>query len=187
MAKIIVLPYCPIHSYKKSGILRRKKMKNPHKKTAYCPAFLTYCPVKSGKQGNRGILRAPLGSTPKGGARVPPPISGCGGPFARFRRCLLTTKISRTRCQFAHQPAPLNFFHKKFFSAFKQNSPAGLQKFSWKNFPDTRPQFQNDFKTFRYEKIPAQYFKKISRTGLKENPAPVIPSLPATPSKSQSG
>jgi len=33
MARIIVLPYCPIHSNEKSGILRRKKIKNPHEKT----------------------------------------------------------------------------------------------------------------------------------------------------------
>jgi hypothetical protein len=33
MAKIIVLPYCPILSHEKSGILRRRKMKNRMKKT----------------------------------------------------------------------------------------------------------------------------------------------------------
>jgi hypothetical protein len=32
MAKIMVLPYCPILSHEKIRILRRRKMKNPHKK-----------------------------------------------------------------------------------------------------------------------------------------------------------
>jgi hypothetical protein len=67
MAEITVLPYCPIPSHEKSEILRRRKMKNLHEKTAYYPAFLTYYPVESGKKENRGILRASLGSTPKGG------------------------------------------------------------------------------------------------------------------------
>ena len=67
MTEIIALPYCPILSREKNRILRRKKMKNPHEKNAYCPAFLTYYPVKSGKQEVRGILRAYLGSTPTGG------------------------------------------------------------------------------------------------------------------------
>jgi hypothetical protein len=67
MAEITVLPYCPILSHEKSAILRRRKMKNLHEKTAYYPAFLTYYPVESGKKENRGILRASLGSTPKGG------------------------------------------------------------------------------------------------------------------------
>jgi hypothetical protein len=55
----------PYYLMKKYSILRRKKMKKPHEKNRYYPAFLTYYPVKSGKQGNRGNLRAPSGGTPE--------------------------------------------------------------------------------------------------------------------------
>jgi hypothetical protein len=85
MAEITVLPYCPILSHEKSEILRRRKMKNLHEKTAYYPAFLTYYPVESGKKENRGILRASLGSTPKGGV----PLDVCmfsDGIFPMSRR-----------------------------------------------------------------------------------------------------
>jgi hypothetical protein len=68
MAKIIVLPYCPIHSHEKIRYFTTEKDEKSAQKTAYCPAFLTYYPVKSGKQEVRGILRAPSGSTPKGDA-----------------------------------------------------------------------------------------------------------------------
>lgn len=53
MAKIIVLPYCPIHSHEKNRYFTTGKNKKSGGKTAYCPAFLTYYSVKSGKQGNR--------------------------------------------------------------------------------------------------------------------------------------
>jgi hypothetical protein len=48
------------------------------------------------------------------------------------------------------------FLMRNFFRLGK-NSPAGLQNFSRKTFPGTRPQFQNDFKTFHYEKIPVEF------------------------------
>jgi hypothetical protein len=52
MARIIVLPYCPILSHEKPGSLRRRKMRNPHEKNRYYPAFSLYYPVKPGKKGN---------------------------------------------------------------------------------------------------------------------------------------
>jgi hypothetical protein len=69
MARIIVLPYCPILSREKIRYFTTKKDEKSAQKTAYCPAFSLYYPVKSGKKGNRGNLRASLGGTPKGGAR----------------------------------------------------------------------------------------------------------------------
>jgi hypothetical protein len=65
MAKIIVLPYCPILSDGKIRYFTTEKHEKSARKTAYCPAFSPYYPVKSGNQGNRGILRAPLGGTPE--------------------------------------------------------------------------------------------------------------------------
>jgi len=126
------------------------------------------------KKGQSGAVQSSFGKYSK---------RGCPGSSAdqRLRGAPLPDpaathlrKKSKTRCPFAHQPAPLIFFMRNFFRHEKE-SPAGLQKFSRKTFPDTRPQFQNDFKTFRSEKIPAQHFKKNFPAGSQGKPGTGYP------------
>jgi hypothetical protein len=76
-----------------------------------------------------------------------------GSPLPDTGAIRLQQKIPKPGASSLTNPHRSKFFMRNFFLPGRK-----IHQQVSKIFPDTRPQFQNDFITFRYEKNPAQCF-----------------------------
>jgi hypothetical protein len=126
---------------------------------------------KTGKQGNRGILRAPLGSTPKDdppgcvhilwgvfpGSRYKPRPENC--PLPDSGATHLRQKFPKPDASSLTNPHRPNFF-VGFFFRLKKNLQQFSKKFPGKHFRTRGRNSRTISKLTAMKKMPARLFKK---------------------------